>query len=49
MIRLDEELRDQFVETCQTMDTSASREIRRFLKQFLKRYERGEMEDGDPS
>jgi len=44
VIRLDKELRDQFVAACKDVDTSASREIRRFMKNYLVRYERGEIE-----
>lgn len=44
VIRLDKELRDQFVAACKDVDTSASREIRRFMKNYLLRYERGEIE-----
>ncbi|ASJ76526.1 hypothetical protein [Granulosicoccus antarcticus] len=44
VIRLDKDLRDSFVAACQDVDTSASREIRRFMKQFLVRYEKGEIE-----
>lgn len=44
VIRLDKELRDQFVAACKDVDTSASREIRRFMKHYLARYERGEIE-----
>lgn len=45
VIRLDKELRDTFVAACQDIDTSASREMRRFIKRFLARYERGELDD----
>ncbi|MGQ7845960.1 hypothetical protein ACUNV4_15865 [Granulosicoccus sp. 3-233] len=44
VIRLDKELRDQFVAACKDVDTSASREIRRFMKNYLLRYERGEID-----
>ena len=45
VIRLDKELRDSFVAACQDIDTSASREMRRFMKRFLTRYERGELDE----
>lgn len=45
VIRLEKELRDQFVSACKDVDTSAAREIRRFMKRFLIRYERGELEE----
>ncbi|MBX2886195.1 MAG: hypothetical protein KTR32_39935 [Granulosicoccus sp.] len=45
VIRLDKELRDKFVAACQEIDTSASREMRRFMKRFLARYDRGEFDE----
>lgn len=35
LIRLNSQERDRFVELCDDMDTSAAREIRRFIKSFL--------------
>ncbi len=37
VVRIEEDLRDAFIETCQTMDTTASREVRRFIRGFLAR------------
>ena len=45
VLRLDRELRDRFVEICAEHDTTAAREVRRFIKKFIKRYEAGELED----
>jgi len=45
VLRLNKDLRDRYVEACQDVDTSAAREIRRFIKRFLKRYENGELDD----
>lgn len=45
VLRLDSELRDRFLDACQDLDTSAAREVRRFIKRFLKRYEAGELDD----
>jgi hypothetical protein len=45
VIRLDKDLRDQFVDACQQLDTSASRELRRFMKKFLVRYKNGELDE----
>ena len=45
VLRLNSEVRDQFVEACQDLDTSAAREVRRFIKRFLKRYERGDLDE----
>lgn len=36
ILRLDKAERDAFVELCKDMDTSAAREIRRFIRVFLK-------------
>ena len=36
VLRLDKEDRDAFVERCKEMDTSAAREIRRFIREFMK-------------
>lgn len=35
VIRINSEQRDQFVALCEELDTSAAREIRRFIKKFL--------------
>ena len=45
VLRLNSELRDRFVDACQDLDTSAAREVRRFIKGFLRQYERGEFDD----
>ncbi len=45
VLRLNEELRDRFVDACQDLDTSAAREVRRFIKGFLQQYDRGEFDD----
>lgn len=36
VIRIKGEERDQFVSLCEELDTSAAREIRRFIRGFLK-------------
>lgn len=36
VLRLDKEERDAFVELCKDMDTSAAREIRGFIRTFMK-------------
>lgn len=38
MIRIKGEERDAFVALCEDLDTSAAREIRRFIRQFLKEH-----------
>ena len=45
VLRLDGEVRDRFLGACRDLDTSAAREVRRFIKRFLKRYEAGELDD----
>ncbi|ACT59730.1 hypothetical protein [Hirschia baltica] len=35
VLRVNKDERDAFVELCEEMDTSASREIRRFMKEFI--------------
>ncbi|MDQ7001292.1 MAG: hypothetical protein Q9N02_01215 [Ghiorsea sp.] len=36
VIRMNSEDRDQFVALCDALDTIASRELRRFIRQFLR-------------
>ncbi len=45
LIRLESSMRDEFSAACDDLDTTASREIRRFIKRFLVRYEKGELDD----
>jgi hypothetical protein len=45
VLRLNKDQRDRFVDACQDLDTSAAREVRRFIKKFLKSYENGEFDD----
>ncbi len=35
IIRINGKQRDQFISLCEDMDTSAAREVRRFIKTFL--------------
>ncbi len=44
VLRLDRDMRDEFVAACQSLDTSAAREVRRFIKRFVKRYHDGELD-----
>lgn len=37
VVRIEAGLRDAFIEACQNMDTTASREVRRFIRDFLAR------------
>ncbi len=41
VLRLDKEERDAFVEMCKDMDTSAAREIRGFIRSFMKQNREG--------
>ena len=45
VLRLNGEMRDRFVDACQDLDTTAAREVRRFIKRFLKRYDRGDLDE----
>ncbi len=45
VLRLNSDLRDRFVDACEDVDTSAAREVRRFIKRFLKRYDRGDFDE----
>ena len=38
IIRIKGKERDQFVELCEELDTSAAREVRRFIRDFLKQH-----------
>ncbi|TMV07734.1 hypothetical protein FGK63_09715 [Ruegeria sediminis] len=38
ILRLDKGERDAFVELCKQLDTSAAREIRRFIRGFMKEH-----------
>lgn len=39
VLRLDKAQRDAFVSLCNDMDTSAAREIRAFIRHFLKEHD----------
>lgn len=41
VIRVEKEERDAFVSLCEDLDTSAAREIRRFMRDFVARHEDG--------
>lgn len=36
IIRINDEERAEFVDLCETLDTSAAREIRRFIRNFVE-------------
>ncbi|MDB2331445.1 hypothetical protein N9V74_07025 [Alteromonas sp.] len=37
IIRINDEERAEFVDLCETLDTSAAREIRRFIRHFVEK------------
>jgi hypothetical protein len=37
ILRMDKEERDTFIQLCKDMDTSAAREIRSFIRSFVKK------------
>lgn len=45
VLRLQKDLRDRFIDACQDLDTTAAHEVRRFIKRFLKRYDKGELDE----
>ena len=45
VLRLNKEVRNRFIDACQDLDTTAAREVRRFIKGFLKRYDRGDFNE----
>ncbi len=42
VIRLNRELRDRFVDLCDELDTSAARELRGFMKEFVRKHDEKE-------
>ena len=38
VLRLDQQERDEFVALCKEMDTSAAREIRHFIRRYIKEH-----------
>ncbi len=40
VVRINDEQRDRFVSLCEELDTSAAREVRRFIRQFLAEHEK---------
>lgn len=41
LIRINQEERDRFIDLCEELDTSAAREIRRFIRIFLNEHSPG--------
>ena len=42
VLRLPREERDSFVSLCEDLDTSAAREIRIFIRKFIKEHRKGD-------
>jgi hypothetical protein len=40
VVRINDEQRNRFVSLCEELDTSAAREVRRFIRQFLAEHEK---------
>jgi hypothetical protein len=41
--RVPESLRNRFLEICRAEDTTAAREVRNFLKEFVRKRQQGEL------
>lgn len=41
IIRVSKEERKAFIDLCESLDTSAAREIRRFMREFIARHGEG--------
>ncbi|MCM2680523.1 hypothetical protein [Echinimonas agarilytica] len=39
LIRINDEEKARFVDLCEELDTSAAREVRRFIRRFLEEHE----------
>lgn len=47
VIRINNEERDRFVELCDELDTSAAREIRRFIRSFMAEHDASSNQPAD--
>lgn len=43
-IRVEEDLKKRFIAVCKVNDTDASKEMRKFMKDFLSKYSQRKME-----
>jgi len=41
IVRIKKAERDRFVELCEALDTSAAREVRRFIRDFMAAHDKG--------
>ena len=39
IIRINDEERAQFIELCEELDSSAAREVRRFIREFIEQHD----------
>jgi len=39
-VNIDKELKDEFIALCKELDSDATKEIRKFIKSFLKSYKK---------
>ena len=39
VVRMNRDMRDRFVDLCDELDTSAARELRGFIKEFVRKHE----------
>lgn len=39
IVRINKQERDDFVQLCEALDTSAAREVRRFIREYMKENE----------
>ena len=47
VIRINKEERDEFLELCNDIDTSAAREVRKFIRKFVAKHEDEQALDED--
>ena len=45
IVRINDQERAEFVDLCEELDTSAAREVRRFIRQFIDEHNRPSDED----
>lgn len=42
-VRIEKELKEKFIETCKDQESDASKEIRKFIKQFIAQHGQGKL------
>ena len=43
IIKLDKDLKDSFQDVCKMRDSDASKEMRNFMREYIKKYGQGEL------